>query len=43
MMIGGMALLLTNCASNTYKIKQEKDKQVLKVPSWYINDYSTKK
>ena len=43
MMIGGMALLLTNCASNTYKIKQEKDKQVLKVPSWYMNDYSEKK
>jgi hypothetical protein len=42
-MIGGMALLLTNCASNTYKIKQEKDKQVLKVPSWYMNDYSEKK
>ena len=42
-MIGSMALLLTNCASNTYKIKQEKDKQVLKVPSWYMNDYSTKK
>ena len=43
MMIGGMALLLTNCASNTYKIKKEKDKQVLKVPSWYMNDYSEKK
>ena len=43
MMIGGIALLLTNCASNTYKIKQEKDKQVLKVPSWYMNDYSEKK
>ena len=43
MMIGGMALLLTNCASNTYKIKQEKDKQVLKVPSLYMNDYSEKK
>ena len=43
MMIGGMALLLANCASNTYKIKQEKDKQVLKVPSWYMNDYSEKK
>ena len=42
-MIGSMALLLTNCASNTYKIKQEKDKQVLKVPSWYMNDYSEKK
>ena len=42
-MIGSMALLLTNCASNTYKIKKEKDKQVLKVPSWYMNDYSTKK
>ena len=42
-MFGSMALLLTNCASNTYKIKKEKDKQVLKVPSWYMNDYSTKK
>ena len=42
-MITGIALLLTNCASNTYKIKQEKDKQVLKVPSWYMNDYSEKK
>ena len=42
-MIGSLALLLTNCASNTYKIKKEKDKQVLKVPSWYMNDYSTKK
>ena len=42
-MITGMALLLTNCASNTYKIKQEKDKQVLKVPSWYMNDYYEKK
>ena len=42
-MIGSMALLLTNCPSNTYKIKKEKDKQVLKVPSWYMNDYSTKK
>ena len=42
-MIGSMALLLTNCASNTYKIKKEKDKQVLKVPSWYMNDYSQKK
>ena len=42
-MITSMALLLTNCASNTYKIKQEKDKQVLKVPSWYMNDYSEKK
>ena len=42
-MIGSMALLLTNCASNTYKIKKEKDKRVLKVPSWYMNDYSEKK
>ena len=25
-----MALLLTNCDSNTYKIKKEKDKQNLK-------------
>ena len=42
-MIKNITLLLTNCASNTYKIKQEKDKQVLKVPSWYMNDYSEKK
>ena len=42
-MIGSIGLLLANCSSNTYKIKQEKDKQVLKVPSWYMNDYSTKK
>ena len=42
-MIGSIGLLLANCSSNTYKIKQEKDKQVLKVPSWYMNDYSEKK
>ena len=42
MMIGSMALLLTNCDSNTYKIKQEKDKQEQE-SSWYMNDYSTKK
>ena len=37
-MIGSIGLLLANCSSNTYKIKQEKDKQVLKVPSWYMKD-----
>ena len=42
-MIGSIGLLLANCSSSTYKIKQEKDKQVLKVPSWYMNDYSEKK
>ena len=42
-MIGSIGLLLANCSSNTYKIKQEKDKQVLKVPPWYMNDYSEKK
>ena len=42
-MIGSIGLLLANCSSNTYKIKQEKDKQVLKVPSWYMKDYNEKK
>ena len=42
-MIGSIGLLLANCSSSTYKIKQEKDKQVLKVPSWYMIDYSEKK
>jgi len=43
MMIGVMGLSLANCSSSTYKIKKESDKQVLKVPSWYMNDYSEKK
>ena len=38
-----MGVALANCSSNTYKIKQEKDKQVLKVPSWYMKDYNEKK
>ena len=42
-MIGSIGLLLANCSSSTYKIKQEKDKQVLKVPSWYMKDYNEKK
>ena len=42
-MIGVMGVALANCSSNTYKIKQEKDKQVLKVPSWYMKDYNEKK
>ena len=43
MMIGVIGVLLTNCSSTTYKIKKESDKQVLKVPAWYMNDYSEKK
>ena len=42
-MIGSIGLLLANCSSSTYKIKQEKDKQVLKVPSWYMKDYNENK
>jgi hypothetical protein len=42
-MIGFMGVALANCSSGTYKIKQEKDKQVLKVPSWYMKDYNEKK
>jgi hypothetical protein len=42
-MIGFMGVALANCSSSTYKIKQEKDKQVLKVPSWYMKDYNEKK
>ena len=42
-MIGVMGVALANCSSSTYKIKQEKDKQVLKVPSWYMKDYNEKK
>ena len=37
-MIGVMGVALANCSSSTYKIKQEKDKQVLKVQSWYMKD-----
>ena len=42
-MIGLMGVTLANCSSTTYKIKKESDKQVLKVPAWYMNDYSENK
>ena len=37
-MIGSIGLLLANCSSNTYKIKQEKDKQVLKLSLIHISE-----
>ena len=43
MMIGVMGLSLANCSSSTYTIKQEKNNQVLKVPAWYMKDYSENK
>ena len=36
-------LLLTNCSSNNYKIKQESDKIVTKVPMWYMGNFDIKK
>jgi len=42
-LIGTTALALTACSSSTYTIKQEKNNQVLKVPAWYMKDYSEKK
>tara|TARA_B100000902_G_scaffold388264_2_gene433589 strand:+ start:178 stop:786 length:609 start_codon:yes stop_codon:yes gene_type:complete len=42
-MIGLMGVMLANCSTGTYKIKKENKSQVLKVPSWYMNDYSEKK
>jgi len=42
-MIVFMGVLLANCSSTTYKIKKESDKQVLKVPAWYMKDYNEKK
>ena len=42
-MIGLMGVALANCSTNTYKIKKENKSQVLKVPSWYMNDYCEKK
>ena len=41
--IGLLGITLANCASNTYKIKKESKNQVLKVPSWYMKDYSENK
>ena len=37
------AVLLTNCSSNNYKIKQESDKIVTKVPMWYMGNFDIKK
>ena len=42
-LIGTTALALTACSSSTYTIKQEKNNQVLKVPAWYMKDYSENK
>jgi hypothetical protein len=42
-LIGTTALALTACSSSTYTIKKEKSNQVLKVPAWYMKDYSEKK
>lgn len=44
-MIGVLAtaLLLNACAGGTYKIKSENGKQMNKVPSWYMADYSERK
>jgi|TARA_Y100000296_G_scaffold76866_1_gene97902 hypothetical protein len=41
--IGLLGITLANCSSNTYKIKKESKNQVLKVPSWYMKDYSENK
>ena len=41
-MIASLGLLLTNCASQTYKIKKEGNKTVTKVPSWYMADIAEK-
>src|SRR6056300_521676 len=42
-MIGIMGVTLANCSSKTYTIKKESKNQVLKVPAWYMKDYSEKK
>ena len=42
-MIIAMGLALTNCANKTYSIKKEKSNQVMKVPAWYMHDYSERK
>jgi hypothetical protein len=38
-----VGLLLTNCSSSTYKIKQESNKIVTKVPIWYMGNFDVKK
>ena len=42
-MIASLGLLLTNCASQTYKIKKEGNKTVTKVPAWYMADIAENK
>ena len=37
------AVLLTNCSSTKYKIKQESDKIVTEVPQWYMANFDEKK
>ena len=37
------AVLLTNCSSTKYKIKQESDKIVTEVPAWYMANFDIKK
>ena len=41
-MIASLGLLLTNCASQTYKIKKEGNKTMTKVPAWYMADIAEK-
>lgn len=41
--IAFVGVLLSNCASNTYSIKSEKNKTVSKVPGWYMSDIAEKK
>ena len=42
-MIATLGLLLANCSSSTYKIKNEGNKTVKKVPSWYMADIAENK
>ena len=42
-MIATLGLLLANCSSSTYKIKNEGNKTVKKVPSWYMADIAESK
>ena len=42
-MILTLGVLLSNCSSNSYKIKKEGGKTVTKVPSWYMADIAEKK
>ena len=37
------AVLLTNCSSTKYKIKQESDKIFTEVPQWYMANFDEKK